>query len=87
MVLIYHILAPYKKPATLAIDGILTALLFATFVVGAVRAGNGTGACTGPAKQGKWINHRGCQRMIIATGFTAATFATFAASTILAVFR
>lgn len=85
--LIYHIVAPYKKNVTLALDGLTAAFLFATFVFGAVQAGKNGGSCSGPKKIGVWANHRGCERMSIATGFTAVGFATFVASTVFAAFK
>jgi hypothetical protein len=81
LVLIYHIVAPYKKKATLALDGLTAAFLFATFVFGAVQAGNSGGSCSG-AKIGVWANHRGYERMSTSTGFSVVEFATFAASTV-----
>jgi hypothetical protein len=83
-VLIYHIVAAYKKTAKFALDSLTTAFLFATFVYGAVQAGNNGGACSGPTKIGVWANHRGCERMSVSAGFSAVGFATFAASTVLA---
>lgn len=79
--LIYHIVAPYKKNATIALDGLTAAFLFATFIFGAVQAGNNGGACAGPKMIGVWANHRGCERMSVATGFSAVGFAVFSAST------
>ncbi|KAH7386945.1 hypothetical protein DE146DRAFT_666106 [Phaeosphaeria sp. MPI-PUGE-AT-0046c] len=87
LVLIYHIVAPYKRTATLMLDGLTAAFLFATFVYGAVQADNNGGACAGPKKIGVWANHRGCERMSVATGFTAVGFATFTASTIVAALK
>jgi hypothetical protein len=81
-VLIYHIVAPYKKKATLALDGLMATFLFATFVFGAVQAGNGGGSCSGTKKIGVWANHRGCERKSISTRFSAVEFATFAANTV-----
>jgi hypothetical protein len=84
-VLIYHIVAPYKKKAKLALDGLTAAFLFATFVFGAVQAGNSGGSCSGPKKIGVWANHQGYERMSTSAGFSVvgfATFATFATSTV-----
>ena len=84
MVVVYHNLAPHKKITTTAVDGLLCAFLFATFVFGAVCAGQKTGSCAGPAKRGAWDNMRGCKRMTIAAGFAAANSACYATSTLLA---
>lgn len=85
--LIYHIVATYKKNATIILDSLTAAFLFATFVYGAVQASNNGGACSGPKKIGVWANHRGCERMSISIGFSAVGFATFASSTILAALK
>ena len=80
LVLLYHIIAPYKKTAALALDSATAAFLLATFVFGAVQASTKQGACRGPKKIGVWDNHRGCSRMTISTGFSAVGFAAFAIS-------
>lgn len=86
LVVLFHLLTVPRKPVTLTIDGLTTLFLFGTFVYGVYNTGNMHGACKGPKKIGVWDNTRGCTRMTVAAAFSGVNFATFAISTVLALF-
>ncbi|KAK5678449.1 hypothetical protein LTS10_008893 [Elasticomyces elasticus] len=83
-ILLYHMSFRHHCLVAGTLDAVAAVLLFATFVYVACNSSSGKGVCGGPAQIGHWDNHRGCERLGVATGFAGVAFGTFVASAILA---